>query len=163
MHPEKDIPRLAKQEELLQFDHFDATTAWSLGSNIKAYCEARGLALTIEIRLAKETVFFYAMPGTGPINADWARRKRNVVDLLQRSSYAVGVGYAQSGGSLEQNLGLPTRDYAAHGGSFPLRIRGVGAVGTVTVSGVPQRQDHAIVVETLADLCGVPLADVALD
>jgi uncharacterized protein (UPF0303 family) len=39
----------------------------------------------------------------------------------------------------------------------------VGCVGTVTVSGVPQREDHAIVVEALATLCGVPLADVALD
>lgn len=163
MNPEKDIPQLAKQEDLLQLDRFDATTAWRLGSNIKAHCEAHGLALTIEIRLAKETVFFYAMPGTGPINADWARRKRNVVDLLQRSSYAVGVGYAHNGGSVESNLGLPTRDYAAHGGSFPLRVRGVGVVGTVTVSGVPQRQDHAIVVEMLANLCGVPLANVALD
>jgi len=163
MHPEKDIPQLAKQEELLQFDRFDPVTAWALGNKIKSYCEAHGLALTIEIRLAKETVFFYAMPGTGAINADWARRKRNVVDLLQRSSYSVGVGYAHNGGSVEHNLGLPTRDYAAHGGSFPIRVRTVGMVGTVTVSGVPQRQDHAIVVAVLAELCGVPLSDVALD
>jgi len=163
MNPEKDIPRLVLQEELLQFDRFDSATAWDLGSRIKSHCESLGLALTVEIRMAKETVFFYAMPGTRPINADWARRKRNVVDLLERSSYSVGVGYTHSGGSVEQNLGLPTRDFAAHGGSFPIRVRGVGVVGTVTVSGVPQRQDHGVIVAVLADLCGVPLADVALD
>jgi uncharacterized protein (UPF0303 family) len=35
-------------------------------------------------------------------------------------------------------------------------------VGTVTVSGAPQRDDHNLVVEVLAKLCGVPLAEVAL-
>jgi len=33
----------------------------------------------------------------------------------------------------------------------------------VTVSGVPQREDHAIVVEALAAQCGVTPAEVCLD
>jgi uncharacterized protein (UPF0303 family) len=33
----------------------------------------------------------------------------------------------------------------------------------VTVSGIPQREDHGMVVKALAELCGVPLAEVALD
>ena len=41
--------------------------------------------------------------------------------------------------------------YAAHGGSFPIRVAGVGIVGAVTVSGLPQAQDHALVVEGLRD------------
>ncbi|MFD0330409.1 heme-binding protein [Streptacidiphilus monticola] len=39
--------------------------------------------------------------------------------------------------------------YAAHGGSFPLLVRGTGPVGTVTVSGLPQLDDHLFVVECL--------------
>jgi uncharacterized protein (UPF0303 family) len=103
------------------------------------------------------------MPGTTPGHSDWARRKRNTVELVQRSSYAVGRSLELEGSSMEQKMGLPTRDYATHGGSFPIRVNGVGCLGTVTVSGAPQREDHAIVVEVLAALCGVPLADVALD
>ncbi|MEY4882378.1 MAG: hypothetical protein RIS34_232 [Pseudomonadota bacterium] len=160
---EQDIERLAKQEQVLRFDRFDHATAWELGTRIRALCEARGLALTTEIRLARETVFFCAMPGTTPGHSDWARRKRNTVELVQRSSYAVGRSLELEGSSMEQKMGLPTRDYATHGGSFPIRVNGVGCLGTVTVSGAPQREDHAIVVEVLAALCGVPLADVALD
>jgi uncharacterized protein (UPF0303 family) len=160
---DKDLQRLALQEQVLVLERFDETTAWELGLSIKALCEARKQALTIEIRRAKETLFFYAMPGTTPNNAEWARRKRNTVDLLQRSSYSVGLAHQKDNSSLPQKVGVSLADYAEHGGSFPVRVKGVGCVGTVTVSGVPQREDHAIVVEALAALCGVPLADVALD
>lgn len=158
-----DLERLALQEQRLQFDAFDQSTAWTLGSLLKSQCEAAGVALAIEVRLAKDTVFYYAMPGTGPGNADWARRKRNLVELSQTSSYAIGLKLEQEKSSLEEKQGLPLRDYTAHGGSFPIRVRGVGVVGVVTVSGIPQREDHAMVVKALATLCGVPLAEVTLD
>jgi len=158
-----DLQRLALQEERLQLDRLDEATAWELGSRIKSLCEARQQSLTIEVRRAKETLFFYAMPGTNPQNAEWARRKRNTVELMHRSSYAVGLANQKESTSLPLKTGVPLADYAEHGGSFPLRVKGVGCVGAVTVSGVPQREDHAIVVEALAGLCGVPLAEVALD
>ncbi len=160
---ERDIERIAEQERRLRFTRFDNATAWELGVRLKAACEARGAALAIEVRLIRETVFFHAMAGTAPQNADWARRKRNTVELLQRSSYAVGRSLEIEGLSLEQKMGLPLRDYATHGGSFPIRVEGVGCVGAVTVSGVPQREDHGLVVACLADLCGVPPNEVALD
>jgi uncharacterized protein (UPF0303 family) len=158
-----DLDRLSLQEQRLQFDTFDYATAWTLGNRIKALSEAAGVALAIEIRIAKDTVFYCAMAGTGPTNADWARRKRNVVELLHTSSYAVGLKLEQEKSSLEAKQGLALRDYATHGGSFPIRVRGVGVVGVVTVSGIPQREDHGMVVKALAELCGVPLAEVALD
>jgi uncharacterized protein (UPF0303 family) len=158
-----DIERLAEQESRLQFAHFGAADAWSLGCALKALAESRGQSVTIEIRLQRETVFFHAMAGTAPSNADWARRKRNTVDLLQRSSYRVGRELERDGGSLEAKMGLPTRDYASHGGCFPLFVAGTGCVGTATVSGLPQRDDHNMLVEAIAPMCGVALADVALD
>lgn len=163
MSLDEDIQRLALQEQLLQLDRFDESTAWELGTRIKSICEARNQALTIEIRRAKETLFFYAMPGTTPNNTEWARRKRNSVELLHTSSYAIGRANDKDGRSLTQKVGLALADYADHGGGFPIRVKSVGCVGCVTVSGVPQREDHAIVVEALAALCGVPLADVCLD
>ncbi len=163
MNIELDIERMATQEQRLHFSRFDNTVAWDLGTRLKSRCEASGLALTIEVRLARETVFLFAMPGTTPTNADWVRRKRNTVELLQSSSYAVGRSLELEGLSLEQKMGAPARDHAVHGGGFPIRITSVGCVGAVTVSGAPQREDHAIVVAVLAEMCGVPLADVALD
>lgn len=163
MSLDADIERIAEQERRLQFERFGAAEAWALGSSLKSLAESRGQAVTIEIRLARETVFFYAMPGTTPVNADWARRKRNVVDLLQRSSYRIGRELERDGGSLEGKLGLTVRDHAAHGGCFPIVLRGSGCIGTVTVSGLPQREDHNMLVEALAAMTGVPLAGLALD
>jgi uncharacterized protein (UPF0303 family) len=156
-----DLATIARQEELLQFNAFDNTTAWQLGEGIKRHCEDQNLAVTIEIRLCQQTVFFYAMPGTSPNNADWARRKRNTTELQQRSSYAVGLALPE-GESLETQSGLPLRDYAHHGGSIPIRVKRVGCVGTATISGLPQREDHKIVVQAMADLIGVPLTTCQL-
>ncbi len=48
--------------------------------------------------------------------------------------------------------------YAAHGGSFPLRVgaAGTGVIGTVSVSGLPQEVDHAFLVEALEAFLGRP-------
>jgi uncharacterized protein (UPF0303 family) len=59
-------------------------------------------------------------------------------------------------------MGLPERDVADHGGSFPIVVDGVGCIGAVTVSGLPQRDDHDLVVEALADLCGVDVDEIRL-
>jgi len=163
MDLEKDLKTIARQEDCFQTKHFNEATAWALGSRLRDMAEARGVAITIEVRLARETVFFCAMPGTSPSNADWARRKRNTVELLQRSSYRVGLDNALDGGTLESKMGLPLRDYADHGGSFPIRVEGSGCIGVVTVSGLPQREDHALAVEALAELCGVSLDGLRLD
>ena len=95
--------------------------------------------------------------GTSPNNADWARRKRNTTELQQRSSYAVGLALTE-GETLQTQSGLPMRDYAHHGGGVPIRVKGVGFVGVVTISGLPQREDHNIVVQAMADFMGVTLA-----
>lgn len=103
------------------------------------------------------------MPGTSGVDEDWVQRKRNTVELFERSSYAVGRELERDTETLEAQMGLSTRDFASFGGGFPIIVAGLGCVGSVTVSGAPQRQDHALVVEVLAGMCGVPLPDVFLD
>lgn len=156
-----DIERLQRQERLLQLPRLDAALAWTLGCTLREAALARGAAVTIELRIGAELAFFHAMPGTAAANADWARRKRNTAELLDRSSYLVGRELQRDGRTLATLMGLPDRDYAAHGGAVPLRVAGT-RLGTVTVSGLPQREDHDLVVAALAPLCGVALADVAL-
>jgi uncharacterized protein (UPF0303 family) len=163
MSVDRDIERIAVQERLIQFEGFDADSAWELGTRLRAAALSRGVAMYIEVRLHHETVFVCAMKGSTPANADWARRKRNTTELLHRSSYAVGLGLQREGISLESKMSVPPRDYASHGGGFPIRVKSCGVVGCATVSGAPQRQDHVLVTEVMASFCGIPLADIALD
>lgn len=162
MREKSDLEQLALQERILELSSFDLDIAWSLGQSIRDSALQRGVALVIEVRIAKETVFFCAMNGTSPNNTDWVRRKRNTVELMQKSSYSVGLALADEGTTLQEKSGLNLCDYASHGGGFPLRVKGVGCIGSVTVSGVPQREDHGFVVEALATICKVPIDEVSL-
>ena len=162
MYIERDLERIGLQELKLRFERFDATVAWTLGNALKAAAEARGKAVSIDIRLHGQHLFFFAMPGTTPDNADWIRRKCNVVERYQRSSYAVGLSLQRDGTTLQAKNGAELKDYATHGGGFPLWLGGV-CVGSITVSGLPQREDHALVVAVLAEHLNVPLAELALD
>jgi uncharacterized protein (UPF0303 family) len=139
---DRDLKVIAQQEAMLQFTHFDQSVAWAIGLKLKELCEKNSVSVAIEVRMNCETVFFFSMLGTTPSNADWARRKRNTVEMLHQSSYAVGLTLLQEQSTLEEKMGLPTRDFAVHGGSFPICIQGSGCVGVVTISGLPQREDH---------------------
>jgi len=162
MNIEQDIRVIAEQEARLRFERFDAEVAWRLGQRLKETAERLHSAIAMDIRLFAQPIFYYAMPGTTPDHADWIRRKRNVVQHFHRSSYAVGLMLKQKESSLEER-GLAARDYAAQGGSFPIFVQGVGCIGAITVSGLPQREEHELVVEVLADYLKLPYEELALD
>jgi uncharacterized protein (UPF0303 family) len=159
---EQDIEVIAAQEARLQFPGFGAEAGWRIGNRLRDAALARGAAVTIDIWLGTQQLFCCAMPGTSPDNAEWVRRKRNVVLRFHRSSYAVGLDLARRQTSLHEKFGLPVADYAAHGGCFPLNVRGTGCVGSIAVSGLPQRDDHELIVAVLAIELGVPGPQIAL-
>jgi uncharacterized protein (UPF0303 family) len=79
-----------------------------------------------------------------------------------RSSYAVGLDLQQKKSDLASKYALPFGEYAAHGGSFPIAVAGAGVIGSVTVSGLPQRADHELVVEALCLETGQSYASLQL-
>jgi uncharacterized protein (UPF0303 family) len=143
------IAELQAQEERLQFTRFDNDDAWELGSLLVELAKARGLSVTIDIRRCGQQLFHAALAGTTPDNDHWIDRKIRVVERLNVSSFLAGRRLAAKGEALDERYGVDPADFAAHGGSFPVRVRGVGVVGTVTVSGLPQEEDHALVVDAL--------------
>jgi uncharacterized protein (UPF0303 family) len=144
------LAQLADQEERLQFTKFDNETALALGDRLLAAARERGLPVTISVRRNGQRLFHAALPGTSADNDAWIDRKSRVVDRYGHSSFLVGTQFRAKGGSFEEDSRLDPDEYAAHGGVFPVLVRGVGPVGTVGVSGLPQAEDHAFVVEQLA-------------
>ncbi|MFI6263640.1 heme-degrading domain-containing protein [Micromonospora sp. NPDC051006] len=142
-------PELQEQEERLQFDRFDHNDAWDLGDRLVRLARERGHSVTVDIRLGDQQIFHYALPGTTADNDDWIERKIRVVRRFGHSSYLVGQSYRDRGTTFEEQSHLEPARYAAHGGCFPIILRGTGPVGTVTVSGLPQLDDHRLVVEAL--------------
>jgi len=150
----EDLEKIALQERELRLPRLDANVAWDLGSRIRATALERGLTLVIDVRRFGQPLFYAALEGTTPDNAEWVRRKSNVVARFHRSSYAVGMTLKVKSTTLLERYGLPVADYAADGGSFPLIVESAGIVGSATVSGLPQRDDHHLVVEALCALLG---------
>ena len=158
-----DLQSINAQEQALVFPHFDPARAWALGNRLHALATARGHAVAIDVGTFGQPLFFAALAGTTPDYVDWVRRKRNVVAHFRRSSYAVGLRAQQAGTTLDAKYGLAVAEYAPFGGAFPLTVAGAGVIGTVTVSGLPQRADHELVVEALCAELGCDYAALALD
>jgi uncharacterized protein (UPF0303 family) len=158
----EDLEKIAQQERELRLPRLDASVAWELGSKIRSIAIERGLTLVVDVRRFGQPLFYAAVDGTTPDNFEWVRRKSNVVARFHRSSYGVGMTQKMKGTTLLERQGLPLTEYAADGGSFPLHIEGAGVVGSVTVSGLPQREDHNLVVEALCAMLGRDFAVLKL-
>jgi uncharacterized protein (UPF0303 family) len=159
---DEDLARLKHQEQVLQFAKFDEEDAFSLGSAMRQMALDREHPFVIDIRCAGRKLFFAALPGSVPDNEGWVQRKINTVTRYHQSSYHIGRNLEKRGRELNEVMGVLPIDMAPHGGCFPIIIKNVGVVGTITVSGIPQRDDHDFVVEAVANYLNIPLASVAL-
>lgn len=143
------VAAVEAQERELVLDRFTHDDAWQLGCLLVELATERDLAVTIDIRKGTQQVFHAAREGTTADNDSWVERKVRVVYRFGASSYLVGLRARAKGQDFNAQHQLPLQEYAAHGGAFPVRIDGVGIVGVVTVSGLAQGDDHALVVEAL--------------
>ena len=146
---------LAEEEGRLVFGRFDETTAFEIGCALVARARAEGAPVVIDIRTPDRTLFHAALPGASPSNDLWARRKSNTVFHFHRCSLSVGLENARKNRAFGPEIGIDPRDFADHGGSFPVRVTGAGVVAAITVSGLASADDHAMITAVLeAHLAG---------
>lgn len=158
---ETDIAAIRRQEDELQLKAFSKEIAWKIGSLARGLAEDRGYVIGIEIVLADVPVFTTAFDGTSPSTMRWLRRKAATVAHFDRSSYGLWLQLQAKGQTLARHA-LPEAEFAADGGSFPLRVAGAGIVGSLTISGLDQRSDHEFAVEVLCRFTGKDFAALAL-
>lgn len=145
------VSELLAQERRLTLPHFGYEDAYALGTLLVRLARERNAPVAIDIRRGAQQLFHVALPGSSADNDSWIDRKRKVVERYGESSYLVGTRFRAKGTTFEDSSRLPPGTYAAHGGSFPITVDGAGVIGTVTVSGLPQADDHALVVQGLEE------------
>jgi uncharacterized protein (UPF0303 family) len=145
------LETLLQEEQSLQFSSFNEETAWELGCRLVNKAAQDQLPITIDITLNGRQLFHVSRPGASTDNDEWVKRKVRLVNRFGHSSYYMGQFLKSQGKPIEEVFLLPESEYAPHGGCFPVIVKGTGAVGTVTVSGLAQEEDHRLVVQAIAE------------
>ena len=140
----------------MQFSTFTNDTALDVGLRLVRAAQDEHVAVTVDIRRAGQQLFHYAMPGTNADNDVWVELKGRVAQRFGYSSMYMHTYLKSLNTTIEAKYLLDPAEFAPHGGAFPLRIRDVGVVGAITVSGLPQEDDHRLVVSVLKGFLKLP-------
>ncbi|WP_315919017.1 heme-degrading domain-containing protein [Mesorhizobium sp. SP-1A] len=162
MSANDDIDWIRRQEAELVFDAFDEGVAFDLGAAVRARALAQNLPVVVDIRTFDRPLFYAALPGSDASNPDWTRRKINVVRRFLRSSYRMVLEQGRPDRTFKPGEGLDVSDYVLAGGGFPITVRNAGVIGAIAVSGLPERDDHAVTVDALCDHLGRSRDELAL-
>ena len=152
--PAPRLDELLDQERRLVFPSLDENGAVAIGLSILQVATERDLPVTIEVRLRNRVVFRAARNGTNATNDQYIGGKARLVERFGHASLYERLRYEAEGTTFEEATSLTFPEYAPHGGGFPLIVEGAGPVGVVVVSGLPQLEDHALVVECLMKAAG---------
>lgn len=162
MAASEDISRIIEQEKTLVFPAFDEEAAFALGSLVREMAIADGLGIVIDVRLWNRPLFYAALPGSTAANPEWTRRKINVVQRLMKSTYRLVLEQDRPDRAFAPFHAMPVEDYVLAGGGFPITVKGAGVIGAIAVSGLPERDDHNLVVRALCRHLGQHEAGLAL-
>jgi uncharacterized protein (UPF0303 family) len=157
-----DIKKIAEQEATLVLESFDEAVAFQLGTALRDRALKDRLPICIDIRTFDRPLFYAALPGSNASNPDWARRKFNALTRWLKSTYRLALEKKNVDGIVDPREGLSGEDYVLAGGAFPIRVKNAGVIGAIIVSGLPQREDHGLVVDTLCDHLGIDRKKMAL-
>ena len=139
---------LRDQAQSVIYPRFDEKLALDLGHRLAQIALNEGLGIVINIRTANRTLYHAATPNSAALNDLWARRKSNTALITGKASLMVGVENRAKGRSLLDD-GLNLAEYAENGGAVPVIVAATGLVAVATVSGLPQVEDHALVIRAM--------------
>jgi uncharacterized protein (UPF0303 family) len=145
------LKQLLQEEQELQFSRFNEETAWEIGIQLVEHAKRKGLPVTIDITRGSHQLFHASLTGTSADNDEWIKRKVRLVYRFGHSSFYMGQLLKSKGKSIEQAYLISESEYGPHGGCFPAIVKGTGMVGTITVSGLSQEEDHKLVIQAIRD------------
>ncbi len=148
---EKMLKDIEKQEDMIQFTEFTNETALQIGMRLIEKAKKDNLSMTIDITRSGHQLFHYAFAGTSPDNDQWIIRKNRVVNRFGVSSLYIGTTLKLLKKTIEEKYHISSEEYCPYGGAFPIIIKNVGVVGTISSSGLRQITEHNLIVEVLEE------------
>lgn len=145
------LDKLKKEENELVFESFSNNDALQIANLIIEKATKNNHKICIDITKNRTQIFHFSFPGTSEDNNSWVKRKNNVVYRFNKSSYHVGILLKKAGKSIEEKYKIDPKKFSPYGGAFPIIIKNTGVIGTITVSGLKQKEDHKLVIESIRD------------
>jgi uncharacterized protein (UPF0303 family) len=142
---------LLQQEKDLILSSFTNEDAIGLGQELLKLALDQKAPVIVQVRIGEQIIFHSALTGSSSENDWWINRKYRVVEKFKHSSMYVRVSFEEKNQSFEEDSGLDNELYAAHGGGFPISVTDIGIVGVALVSGLPQVEDHKMIIKGLTN------------
>ncbi len=159
MSSEADIEKIVEQEQGLVFERFDEDIAYRLVGHVRDAANAAGKGIAVGVYLWDRTLCIGMTAGASSHNITWAERKVGTVRLLHKSSYRLVLERGDKPRLLEPSWAADPASYAIAGGAFPIHVKGLGFVGAISTSGLPERDDHGFGVAAVCAALGRDPAD----
>ncbi|EKL6559955.1 heme-degrading domain-containing protein [Escherichia coli] len=140
------LEEILKQETELQFPSFSNTAALALGTILTQEAIKNDYPVVIDISRCDQQIYYFANTGSSPDNEEWIKRKKKVTNRFRHSSLLMRLKLTES---FNQNAVSLDSSYALSGGCFPVNVKDIGQIGTVCVSGLPDNEDHNLVVSAI--------------
>jgi uncharacterized protein (UPF0303 family) len=135
-----------KRIELKQFTN---RMALEMGLAIIELAKNRQQIIGVEIARLNQPVFLYIDDSLPVDKHHWIKRKANTAKHFEESSLSVRFELEKKNRTLEQFYGLNEKEYVAKGGAIPLFVDGAGLIGIITVTGLPDTDDHQLIIDAL--------------
>lgn len=133
----------------IELERFDNRIAFDMALRVIELARNRNQFVAIEITRLNHSVFLYVDEGLPMDKINWLRRKANVAKQFEESSLSVKNELKEGNMTLEKTFALDEKDFLAKGGAIPIFVKGAGMVAVITVSGLNDEEDHAIIVDAL--------------
>ncbi len=143
--------RLEEQEHKLQFTEFTGDTALKIGMSLIKKATLENKSIAIDITKHNHQIFHFSFDGTSPDNDYWIAAKRRTVERFGKSSLFIFKMLEKEGKSIEERFHVSSSEFYGGGGAFPIIIKNVGVVGTITVSGLSEEEDHDYVIKAISE------------
>ncbi|KAH0365092.1 hypothetical protein KCU65_g6317, partial [Aureobasidium melanogenum] len=155
-NPPTDLSAISQIDSSILFPTFTTSDAWTLGCLLRSRLSTFPSPTVISITLANSTPLFYTAVRSGitPDNSSWVARKSATVLRFGTSTWYMHNKFGGDEKAFAEKYCLQdkAKEFAIHGGGFPVRVKGVeGVVAVIVVSGLKQQQDHQIIVQTCRD------------